>query len=112
MRSALPISALVLCLAGGLHAQVSGDVKGVVTDASGGVVQQAKITLTSRETGETRGRNADARGRFVFNQLKIGPYTLLVEAAGFRQAVAEATVRSGEAADLSIQLEIGMLSEK
>src|SRR5690348_15545216 len=89
-------SALFVLFAGGLSAQITGDVKGVVTDPSGATVARAKLTLTSTETGQSRMQSSDGAGRFTFDQLRVGDYELKVELSGFRTAASVARVRSGE----------------
>src|SRR4051812_13139 len=101
---------LLLVLTATVAAQTSGDVKGLVTDPSGGAVSQARLTLTERDTGQTRAQVTDAGGRFTFDQLRIGDYDLRVEAAGFRQASTSAHVRSGETAEVRFRLELGMMT--
>ena len=54
-------SLLFFSFIGAAGAQITGDVKGVVTDPSGGFVAQAKLTLTSLETGQARVQTADTR---------------------------------------------------
>src|SRR5438552_26922 len=85
---------LTAAFCGCLSAQITADVKGVVTDQAGASVPNAKVTVTSKETGESRVVPADAEGRFGANQLKIGVYSVQAEAPGFRAAVAEALLRS------------------
>src|SRR5882724_2884898 len=94
-----------------LHAQTTGEIKGTVFDASGGSVAKAKLVLTSKETGEARTLIADNEGRFAFNQLKIGLYEIRAEAPGFRNAVTETTVRSGEIATVAFRMEVGQVTE-
>src|SRR5262245_52527055 len=94
-----------------LCAQITADVKGIVTDQAGASVPNAKITVTSKETGESRVAPADAEGRFAANQLKIGLYSVQAEAPGFRVAVTEALLRSGETTAVNFKLEVGQLSE-
>jgi len=94
-----------------LAAQISGDIKGVVLDASGASVPQAAVTITSLETGESREMQADGQGRFVFNLLKIGPYEVKAAAPGFRSSMTQATVRSGEIASVKFVLELGPVTE-
>ena len=80
-----------------VSAQITGHIAGTVLDSSGAAVSQARVSLTSQETGDKRQKIADAEGRFAFNQLKIGLYEIQAEASGFRQAVTESSVRSGSA---------------
>ncbi|MEP7363965.1 MAG: carboxypeptidase regulatory-like domain-containing protein, partial [Acidobacteriota bacterium] len=93
------------------HGQITGDLRGLVLDAQAGAVSQAKVTLKSLETGETRLGNASGTGVFHFNLLKIGRYDVRVEAAGFRTATAQVEVRTGEVAGLHFTLEVGQVSE-
>src|SRR5581483_1591127 len=97
--------------AGCLSAQITGGVKGTVVDASKSSVPSAQLTITSQETGESRKQTADAEGRFAFNQLKIGTYTVKAEAAGFRTEVTQADVRAGETTDVTFSLEVGQVTE-
>src|SRR5712692_878570 len=107
------LTALILTAAFGacLSAQITADVKGVVTDQAGAAVPNAKVTVTSKETGESRVVPADGEGRFGANQLKIGLYSVQAEAPGFRVAVAEALLRSGETSAVNFKLEVGQVSE-
>src|SRR5216684_1085035 len=105
----LPLLMAVLC--GGLSAQITADVVGAVTDQAGASVPGAKITVTSKETGETRVIMSDSFGRFAVNQLKIGLYSVQAESLGFRVAVTEALLRSGETSAVNFKLEVGQVSE-
>src|SRR5215813_13160657 len=108
LTACLPV--LIWMLGAILGAQTTGDVKGLVTDPSGQTVAQARLTLTSTETGEARAQSADAAGRFAFNELRIGDYEVKVEAVGFRPAVSTAHVRSGETADVTFRIELGTVT--
>ncbi len=89
----------------------TGDLAGLVTDPSGAGVPNAGITIISKETGETRALHTDGQGRFAADQLKIGAYQIKTEAAGFRTALTDAFVRSGEITTASIKLEVGPVTE-
>src|SRR6266403_2659057 len=70
-----------------LHAQVtSGTISGTVKDTSGGVVANAKVTVSSHEIGLTRAVNSTADGGFVFANLQPGTYTISIEAQGFKRS--------------------------
>src|SRR5436309_7763530 len=58
-------------------------VQGTVTDQSKGAVAGAKVTLRSVATGVESTREADASGRFIFDFVTPGAYTLKVEMQGF-----------------------------
>ncbi|PWU04038.1 MAG: hypothetical protein C5B51_17575 [Terriglobia bacterium] len=82
---ALGCLAAFACLPGRLLAQgeTTSAIVGAVADPSGGAVVAAKVTITSSDTGSKRSIPTDEAGRFSFPQLKPGPYTVKVEAAGF-----------------------------
>lgn len=75
---------LLLSLCGSAHAQVDqGAITGVVQDSSGAAIPNAKVTLTSPETGLVLQRQANESGVYVFSPIKIGDYTLSASAPGF-----------------------------
>src|SRR6202790_690080 len=63
--------------------ETTSAIIGQVSDASGGAVPGATVTVTNNETGLKRSASTDETGRFNFPQLKPGPYTVRVEAQGF-----------------------------
>ncbi len=82
MRKVL-VGLLVLLLNVGLFAQesaVKGNLGGIVADPTGAVVPKAKVTLTG-PTGN-RTTTTDSQGRFMFDLLAPGYYTLKAEQTG------------------------------
>src|SRR5215469_830254 len=65
---------------------ISGEVTGVVTDASGAVVPNATVTLDNKEMGTTQAVATNATGGFRFTLLRPGVYTVTVKATGFSGA--------------------------
>jgi hypothetical protein len=63
--------------------ETTSAIMGQVTDATGGAIPGATITVTNRETGLRRSSQTDEEGRFNFPQLKPGGYTVRAEARGF-----------------------------
>jgi len=77
---------LVLCLGSLAFAQggATGAISGVVQDASGAVIGNAKVSVTSEATGEVvRQMKTDTSGLFTAELLSVGNYTVEVNAAGF-----------------------------
>ncbi|MCC6368584.1 MAG: TonB-dependent receptor [Bryobacterales bacterium] len=93
-------------------AQITGEVRGTLTDPAGAAVAQAKVTLSNSETGETRIFKTDPEGRYAFPLLKVGDYQITVEAPGFRRLAASATVRSAEVTVVNLKLELGQVTEQ
>jgi len=85
----LLILAVCLLAAGSLAAQTyRGGIAGTVTDASGAVVPNAKVTIRNVDTGVERSATTDAEGYYVATELPIGNYSVTVEVQGFQTAVA------------------------
>jgi len=64
----------------------AGGIRGTITDSSGALVSGAKVTLTSEGSGLSTEAITGGDGNYSFTPIKIGSYTLVVEAAGFRKA--------------------------
>jgi len=70
--------------AGRSFAQVDqGSVAGIIRDPQNSVIAGAKVTLINKETNLTLTRSTDRSGAYNFTPIKIGTYSLTVEAPGF-----------------------------
>src|SRR5579863_2929046 len=58
----------------------TSQLTGVVTDASGGVVPGAKVTLTDQATNVSQSSSTDGRGVYVFTGIRPGTYNIRIEA--------------------------------
>src|SRR5262249_20150657 len=67
-------------------AQTFGQITGIVTDTSGGVLIGSSITVTNTQTGATATQQANGSGVYVFPNLLPGIYTVKVEMDGFNSA--------------------------
>ena len=82
----------------------TGQITGVVKDATGAVVSAAKVTLTSA-AGVQRETASDATGHYAFSLLPPGSYRVETEKAGFSTATVEGVVvRITEITTLDIPL--------
>jgi outer membrane receptor protein involved in Fe transport len=93
-----------------LQAQITGNLRGSVTDASGASVANAKVTLTNTGTRQERTQTTGASGEFAFELLPIGQYSVKAEASGFAAQEAQAEVKTGEVAEVSFKLPVGSTS--
>lgn len=107
---------VLLCL--GWHistfAQTSGNasLRGTVTDPSGAVVPQARVTLIEDATQLVRLATTGEDGVYSFVALLPGTYTLKVEGAGFKTSTLNKLVISpSETRGANITLEIGAATE-
>jgi outer membrane receptor protein involved in Fe transport len=80
----------------------SGDISGVVTDPSGAVVPNAKVTAVSDATGETHTTTSNGQGVYRFSFLKPGAYTVAATSAGLQAASHKVQVGIGQVATANI----------
>ncbi|MBS1788128.1 MAG: carboxypeptidase regulatory-like domain-containing protein [Acidobacteria bacterium] len=104
---------LILLGASTVFAQATrSSLSGAISDQNGAVVSSAKVTAKQVTTGETFSTIADEQGVFTFASLPIGPYTVTVEANGFKRLeVQNVVLEVATAAKLNVALEIGQVSE-
>jgi hypothetical protein len=107
---AIPFIVTLVFLVAGvcLYGQTTtATLSGVVRDALGGLVPEAKITLTNAATGASRTTTTDSDGRYNVTNLDPGTYELRVEHTGFKTAVQSAvvlTVGGSSSVDLAMQV--------
>jgi len=81
------VAAFLVMSGGFVHAQTSqGRILGRVTDASGAVVANAKITITNAATGVSRILTTTGSGEYAAPNLDPGTYTVTAEISGFKKA--------------------------
>ena len=86
----LRIALLALTCASAVFAQRDlATLVGTVTDPSGGVVANAKVTITEIETGQVYSLLTSATGEFVRPALKPSTYSVSVTRTGFPNRRAE-----------------------
>jgi hypothetical protein len=105
---------LLLTLAGSnAQAQhIRGALEGNVRDPNGAIVQGANVTLRNTGTGREITVITNEEGRFNFQNLEAGTYTLTIEKSGFRKYMAsDVTVKVGSVTPLVAQLEVGQAQE-
>jgi outer membrane receptor protein involved in Fe transport len=91
--------------------QITGEIRGVVEDASGAVVSSAKVTLKNLETSSSTTQTVNADGRFVFALLQVGSYEVKAEAPGFSSVVTRTLVKVGEVSVVPVKMAVGNVSE-
>src|SRR5882672_74318 len=84
-----------------------GVVRGTVQDTSNAVMPNAKVTLTHAATGTAQISTTNSAGIYYFGGAPIGPYTLVVEAAGFRKWEGTLTVQAGQTVVIDPVMEVG-----
>ncbi len=94
-----------------LMAQITGSIRGTVSDSSGAAIGRAKVTLTNLETHAVRSQDVTGQGEFNFDLLTIGTYSVKAEAPGFAASEAQAMVRTGEPTGVAFKLEVGTVNQ-
>src|SRR5580704_18027214 len=104
------LSALLLRSVAFAQTSVSnGSISGTVTDASGAVVPNAKVTMTG-PTGQTVHATTSSAGTYSSGALIPGTYSVRAEAKGFKTTRLDLDVQVNNTASGNIRLEIGQES--
>jgi hypothetical protein len=104
------LTAVLLLWSSSANAQLSGkgEIKGVVTDASGAVVPDATVTATSTTQGTKLTRTSSSSGDFDLTPLNPDVYSVTVTRPGFQTVTQENVhVNALEIADIKIILTVG-----
>jgi Carboxypeptidase regulatory-like domain/TonB dependent receptor len=101
---------LVMCAM--MMAQGTADIVGTVTDNSGAVVPNAKVTAKNLGTNDSRTEQTNAAGQFAFALLPIGDYSVTVEVKGFRTfSASRLTIATGDRARVDAALQVGDVTQ-
>jgi hypothetical protein len=91
---------------------VSGTILGTVTDASGSVMSNAKVTVINEGTGFTRTVTADSNGEYTAPSVPTGHYTVTAEMTGFKGMVlSNVEVGVDQRVRIDLRLEVGAMTE-
>ncbi|MGA2653510.1 MAG: TonB-dependent receptor [Terracidiphilus sp.] len=100
-----------LCCSSLFAQQTLGGITGEVSDASGGVIPNAKVTITDEQTSLSRATVTNGSGEYSFVNLPIGTYTLTYTADGFDvQKTQHITVVGNRTGTVNASLKIGQTS--
>ena len=92
----------------GIYATLTG----VVSDPSGSVVANAKVTLRDASSGSLRDTVSNSDGYYTFASVPVGTYTLTVEVPGFQGYKADAIqLGGGERRNVNVTLAVGKTTD-
>ena len=96
-----------------LLAQVtSADILGTVSDATGAVLPDVKVTVHSSATGVDYTATSDNSGSYMVRLLPPGRYSMKAVASGFKTwTIAEVTLAIGDRLRQDVRLEVGGLEQ-
>lgn len=90
----------------------SAVVLGTIRDASGAVLADVSVELRNQSTGISAKSKTDANGEFIFNNVKIGLYSVTSESAGFSKSIAkDITVNVNARQRVDLVLQVGAVAE-
>ena len=111
MTSFGKLACVLATIAAGLNVsaqQITGNIRGTVSDPSGAVVRDATVTAKQVETGLTRTALTDRTGNYLLLELPVGHYRLEVAAKNFQKYVQEGiSLNVNETASVPVHLMVG-----
>ena len=107
------LCALLLCCTLTLNGQtVNATLLGTITDITGGVIPNAKVSITELNTGISRSAETNESGNYTFTNLAPGQYSALVEVSGFKKELRKSVdVILNTTTRVDFQMQPGTLSE-
>lgn len=113
MSKVLGVTLGLLCLAVAAFGQFdTAEVLGTVSDASGGVVPKANVTLLNQDTGIESKVSSDEGGQFHFFNVRVGKYKITSEAAGFSTfSTKDVTVNVNARQRVDVTMTVGDVSQ-
>jgi hypothetical protein len=95
------------------QASFEAQVRGIVHDASGGVIIGAKVTITDKATNISSSTVTDGRGSYIFNGLHPSTYNLKAEMSGFRaEEVADVILTVSQRTNIEFSLKVAGLQQQ
>jgi Carboxypeptidase regulatory-like domain len=93
--------------------QITGSIRGTVTDPAGATVTGASVSAIQIETGLTRTATSDRNGDYVVLELPVGHYRLQASAKGFQSYIQQGlTLDVNETATVPVRLVVGTETQK
>src|SRR5713226_6083454 len=113
LRAALVVCCFVLAFPSSAKAQVLyGSIVGNVKDPSGGAVINATVTITHKQTNQSRQAVTNESGAYAFSTVPSGSYSVTMTAAGFTAFAAEqVVVMTNNVTRVDATLKVGAVSE-
>jgi len=102
---------VLLVFSGQVFCQSNSSIGGSVTDATGGVLPGASITVSNVATGITQKAVTNSAGVYAVPGLPVGSYKITAEMAGF-QTQAKTDVRLEALAQLKLNFELSVASRQ
>lgn len=106
------LAALLISLSSLAQTATTGAIIGTITDASGAVIANAEVELTSVGSTQSTKQVTNDAGQYIFPSVLPGNYTLAVIAKGFRKAnITDIKVDVAKSYTFNLTLEIGNVQQ-
>jgi hypothetical protein len=110
-RAFVTVAALTVCSFAAFGQTVDANVVGTVTDPTGSVVANAKVTATNKATNVPYETNTNADGDYRLNNLPVGKYDIAVTATGFApKAQADVQLDLNHTSQVNFSLAVGSVN--
>jgi hypothetical protein len=90
----------------------TGEIRGIVQDSSGAVVEGVKVTITNVETGVSIVSTTNSAGIYDAPSVPTGSYTVTFLKAGFKDLVRKGVILQIQTVAVDATLQIGNASER
>jgi len=104
-RAILALCLITLAAAGASAQDIRARLQGLVSDPSGGVLPGVTVVLTNDGTGVAATRTTSAAGRYLFDFIESGTYSLSAELVGFKTAV-QKNIRVQQRGDITVDVKL------
>jgi hypothetical protein len=94
-----------------LYGQSVGSVVGTVTDATGGSLPGAPVTLINNDTSERRTAQTDSNGTYQFVNVAPGSYKIDIQKEGFKRASVDTVVRVDGVSRVDAAMQVGDVTQ-
>ncbi|HUY12916.1 MAG TPA: carboxypeptidase-like regulatory domain-containing protein [Terriglobia bacterium] len=113
MHRWISLCAILLLFSSLALAQDTATIIGTVTDPSGAVIPNAKVTVSNPAKGYVRHLVADSAGLYQASALPIGDFVVTAEAPGFRKLVRSGIhLQVGQLQRVDLKLQVGQATQE
>src|SRR6266849_5952374 len=109
---ACPFALLFFCATDASGQAVSATLFGRITDASGGSIAKASVTVLNAATGFSRSAQTSDTGEYTIPALPAGEYAVTVVFSGFGKQTKNITLQVGQSAALDFTMSPGEVAQK
>jgi hypothetical protein len=112
-KSFISLPVLLVCISIPAWSQDQAGVIGIITDPTGAIIPEAKITVSNPQKGFTRVTVSNVQGEYAIPRAPIGDYEIIAEAPGFQRLVRTGiTLAVGQNVRVDLQMTVGEVTQE